>query len=160
MSWQSANMARKTVIAEVTAALDTFSDIAICGSDGKRMLVASVPVAASAARTVISAKVEETSGRGAAAIVETVSSAMAAPGEYDMMYIIQNGRGNLLWSVGGQLSASCPGLSRASTSLFFNEREDVDGRGNPGIYWTNLHYIITTLPTPLSLPSNLQLPPT
>src|SRR5258708_23823391 len=131
MSWPSGSAARKTVMAEVTAALDTFSDIAICGSDGKRMLVASVPVAASAARTVISAKVEETSGRGAAGIVETVSSAMAAPGEYDMMYIIQNGRGNLLWSVGGQLSASCPGLSRASTSFFFNEREDVDGRDKP-----------------------------
>ena len=37
------------MIAEVTAALvDTFSDAAICGSDGSRMLVASVPVAASA----------------------------------------------------------------------------------------------------------------
>ena len=35
-------------MAEVTAALDTFSDAAICGSDGSRMLVASVPVAASA----------------------------------------------------------------------------------------------------------------
>ena len=32
-------------MAEVTAALDTLSDAAICGSDGSRILVASVPVA-------------------------------------------------------------------------------------------------------------------
>ena len=36
-------------MAEVTAALVTLSDAAICGSEGSRMLVASVPVAASAA---------------------------------------------------------------------------------------------------------------
>ena len=52
------------MIAEVTAALETFSEAAICGSDGSRILVASVPVAASAASTAICAKVEETSGRG------------------------------------------------------------------------------------------------
>ena len=40
-------------MAEVTAALVTFSDAAICGSEGSRMLVASVPVAASAASTAI-----------------------------------------------------------------------------------------------------------
>ena len=67
------------MIAEVTAALETFSDAAICGSDGSRILVASVPVAASAASTAICRKVEETSGRGAAAIVEMVWSAMEAP---------------------------------------------------------------------------------
>src|SRR3981189_3772269 len=66
-------------MADVTAALDTFKDVAICGSEGRRILVASVPVAASAASTAISAKVEETSGRGAAAIVATVWSAMGLP---------------------------------------------------------------------------------
>ena len=63
------------VMAEVTAALDTFSDTAICGSDGSRMLVASVPVAASPANTAICRTVEEVSARGLAAIV-TVWSAM------------------------------------------------------------------------------------
>ena len=40
-------------MAEVTAALVTFSEAAICGSDGSRILVASVPVAASPASTAI-----------------------------------------------------------------------------------------------------------
>ena len=56
------------MIAEVTAALVTFSDAAICGSDGSRMLVASVPVAASPASTAICRTVEEASGRGLASI--------------------------------------------------------------------------------------------
>src|ERR1700704_6941273 len=86
-SWPTANTARKTVMADVTAALDTFRDAAICGSDGSRILVASVPVAASAASTAISAKVEETSGHGAASIVATVWSAMEAPAHFDMMHI-------------------------------------------------------------------------
>ena len=33
-------------MADVTAALVTFNEIAICGSDGNKMLVASVPMAA------------------------------------------------------------------------------------------------------------------
>ena len=74
-------------MAEVTAAVDTFSDAAICGSEGKRILVASVPVAASAASTAICEKVEETSGSGAVSIVK-VWSAMEGPGEYDMISII------------------------------------------------------------------------
>jgi hypothetical protein len=45
------------VIAEVADAVDTFKDAAICGSDGSRMLVASVPVAASAASTAIDGRV-------------------------------------------------------------------------------------------------------
>ena len=69
------------MIADVTAALDTFSDTAICGSDGSRILVASVPVADRAARTAICRKVEETSARGAAVIVAMVWSAMEAPGK-------------------------------------------------------------------------------
>jgi hypothetical protein len=75
-------------MAEVTAAVDTFRATAICGSEGNRMLVASVPVAASAARTAICANVEETSARGVAAIIATLWSAMEAPGEYDMISII------------------------------------------------------------------------
>ena len=53
------------MIAEVTAALVTFSDAAICGSDGSRILVASVPVAARPARTAICRTVEDASGTGA-----------------------------------------------------------------------------------------------
>ena len=55
-------------MAEVTAALVTFSEAAICGSEGSRILVASVPVAASAASTAICNTVEEASGRGLASI--------------------------------------------------------------------------------------------
>ena len=46
-------------MAEVTAAVVTFSETAICGSEGSRMLVASVPVAASPASTAICNAVEE-----------------------------------------------------------------------------------------------------
>ena len=66
------------MIAEVTAALVTFSDTAICGSDGSRMLVASVPVAARPASTAICRAVEEASGRGLTSIA-TVWSVMGFP---------------------------------------------------------------------------------
>ena len=75
-SWPTANTARKMVMADVTAALVTFSEAAICGSDGNRILVASVPVAARPASTAICATVEEASGRGEASIAR-VWSAMA-----------------------------------------------------------------------------------
>src|SRR5258705_2466226 len=75
------NTARKTVIDDVTAAVETWSDAAICGSDGSRILVARVPVAASTASTAICRKVEETCGSGAVSIVATAWSVMAAPGE-------------------------------------------------------------------------------
>ena len=52
------------MIDAVTSAVDTRSDAAICGSEGSRILVARVPVAASVASTAICRKVEETSGRG------------------------------------------------------------------------------------------------
>jgi len=74
-------------MAEVTAAVDTFMDAAICGSDGSRILVASVPVAERAARTAICAKVEESSGSGAVSMV-AVWSAIKAPGHLDMIDII------------------------------------------------------------------------
>ena len=74
-------------MAEVTAALVTFSDAAICGSDGSRMLVASVPVAARPARTAICRTVEEASGRGLASIA-AVWSVMAVPILYEMTCII------------------------------------------------------------------------
>ena len=67
-------------MAEVTDAVETFREAAISGSEGSRILVASVPVAASAASTAICRKVEEASGRGAAATAVIVSSAMAVPG--------------------------------------------------------------------------------
>ena len=68
------------MIAEVTAALDTFSEAAICGSDGSRILVASVPVAASAASTAICSDGRGGLGpRGAAIDDETVWSVMEAP---------------------------------------------------------------------------------
>src|SRR5665213_2734908 len=69
-------------------AVETWSETAICGSDGSRILVASVPVAASAASTAISEKVEDACGRGAAAMAATVSSVMQAPGRYEMTHII------------------------------------------------------------------------
>ena len=65
-------------MAEVTAALDTFNDTAICGRDGSRMLVASVPVAASPASTAICRTVEEASGRAVASSA-AVWSAMEIP---------------------------------------------------------------------------------
>lgn len=46
-------MARKTVIVDVTTALDTFRIAAICDSEGRKMLVASVPRAAKPASTAI-----------------------------------------------------------------------------------------------------------
>jgi hypothetical protein len=46
-------------MAEVTAALVTFNEVAICGSDGSRILVASVPIAASPARTAICKRPEK-----------------------------------------------------------------------------------------------------
>ena len=64
-------------MAEVTAALDTFSDTAICGSDGSRILVASVPVAASPASTAICRTVEDASGRAGWRRSLAVWSAMA-----------------------------------------------------------------------------------
>jgi hypothetical protein len=71
----------EVVMAEVTDALDTFREAAISGSDGSRILVASVPVAANAASTAICRKVEDTSGRVAAVMLEMVSSAMVFPGD-------------------------------------------------------------------------------
>ena len=71
------------MIAEVTAALVTFSDAAICGSDGSRILVASVPVAARPARTAICRTVEDASARGGASIA-AVWSVMAG----SLVYII------------------------------------------------------------------------
>ena len=77
-SWPTANTARKIVMAEVTAAVVTFSETAICGSEGSRMLVASVPVAASAGEH---RDLQYGGGglrRGAASIA-TVWSAMGIP---------------------------------------------------------------------------------
>jgi hypothetical protein len=45
-------------MADVTAALVTFNEIAICGSDGSKMLVASVPMAARTERTAIARPLE------------------------------------------------------------------------------------------------------
>src|SRR4249920_198326 len=89
-SWPSANTARKTVIAEVTAGVDTFSATAICGSEGSRMLVASVPVAASNARTAICKTVDDASSLAAGgATIATVWSAMAVPACLDDEYHIK-----------------------------------------------------------------------
>ena len=48
---------RQDLVDDVTVAVDTSSDRPICGSDGNRMLVAGVPVEASAARTASCATV-------------------------------------------------------------------------------------------------------
>jgi hypothetical protein len=57
------------VIADVIAALEAFSDAAIVGSEGSRILVASVPVAAMAARTAILTRDDEACGVAAATVV-------------------------------------------------------------------------------------------
>ncbi len=76
------------MIEEVTAAVETFSDAAICGSEGSRMLTASVPVAASMASTAICGMVEAACGSGGALSIAAVWSAMAVPVLDYMMYII------------------------------------------------------------------------
>ena len=68
--------------------VDTFSDAAICGSDGSRILVASVPVAASTASTAICRTVEETSGRGLCIDRDGLVGHGGSLVEYDMMCII------------------------------------------------------------------------
>ena len=65
----------------------TFSDAAICGSDGSRILVASVPVAASPASTAICRTVEDASGRAVASIA-AVWSVMAVSDLNKIMIII------------------------------------------------------------------------
>src|SRR4051812_49921770 len=45
-------------MADVTAALVTFNEIAICGSEGSKMLVARVPMAARTERTAIGSALE------------------------------------------------------------------------------------------------------
>ena len=67
------------MIDAVTAAVETFSDAAICGSEGSRMLMASVPVAASMASTAICGMVEAVCGSGGAVSMAAVWSAMGAP---------------------------------------------------------------------------------
>src|SRR6266850_2431286 len=91
----AAPLKRSRAMARDTAAVETWSDAAICGREGSRILVASVPVAANAARTAICRKVEETSGRveetsgsGAVSIVATVWSVMEAPAYDEMIHII------------------------------------------------------------------------
>src|SRR5215470_9204372 len=93
-SWPRANTARKTVIADVTAGVDTFSATAICGSEGSRMLVASVPVAANEARTAICQNVEEASVLLAdGASIAMVWSAMLHPLYlYDAYHIKRRGK--------------------------------------------------------------------
>src|SRR3954464_10594413 len=99
-SWPSANTARNTVIDAVTAGVDTCSDAAICGKDGSRILVASVPVAARDASTAICRKVEDTSGSGVVSIAR-VWSAMEAPGLIlNDVYHIKRGREAVLSRAG------------------------------------------------------------
>ncbi|CAN7743974.1 hypothetical protein LJR220_002144 [Bradyrhizobium sp. LjRoot220] len=62
-------------MADVTAALVTFNEIAICGSDGSKMLVASVPVAARTERTAIG-RALETGTSSAAVLIVSLWSAM------------------------------------------------------------------------------------
>src|SRR5215468_1451562 len=92
-SWPRANTARKTVMADVTAEVDTFSATAICGKEGSRMLVASVPVAANDARTAICKTVEDASSLVAdGASIATVWSAMVAPACLNDEYHIKRQR--------------------------------------------------------------------
>src|SRR5689334_14058029 len=92
-SWPRANTARKTVIADVTVGVETFSATAICGRDGSRILVASVPVAANDARTAICQTVDEASFLLAGeASIETVWSAMVVPAFLNDDYHIKRQR--------------------------------------------------------------------
>ena len=56
-------------MADVTAALVTFKEIAICGSDGSKILVASVPVAARTERTAIARPLETGTSCGTLLVV-------------------------------------------------------------------------------------------
>ena len=56
-------------MADVTAALVTFNEIAICGSDGSKMLVASVPMAARTERTAIARPLETGTSLGTLLVV-------------------------------------------------------------------------------------------
>ena len=55
-------------MADVTSALVTFNDTAMCGRDGSKMLVASVPIAARTERTAIGRVLEVGMSRGAVLI--------------------------------------------------------------------------------------------
>jgi hypothetical protein len=63
-----------TVIDAVTAGVVTFKEAAICGNDGSRILVANVPMEASAASTAICSAVEEVSCCDASAMASAVRS--------------------------------------------------------------------------------------
>src|SRR5258705_13586550 len=78
-------------MADVTAALVTFNEIAICGSDGSKMLVASVPMAARTERTAIGRAPETGTARGAVLDV----SHWAAMGTFALVGIgrVQSGEG-------------------------------------------------------------------
>src|SRR5947209_15163929 len=55
-SWPSANIAKNALIIEPVAGVGTSNDCAMCGSDGRRMFVASVPSAAKDARMASSGR--------------------------------------------------------------------------------------------------------
>ena len=58
INWPKAKIARKTEIVDVMAALDTCKSAAMAVSEGRKILVASVPVAANAQITAMEAVVD------------------------------------------------------------------------------------------------------
>jgi hypothetical protein len=70
-------MARKTVMVEVTAALETRSSAAIAGSEGRKMLVARIQVAANAQITALQAAAVRRPARPAGGLSRTTSMLMA-----------------------------------------------------------------------------------
>ncbi len=73
----TAKIARKTVMVDVTAALDTRRSAAIAGSEGRKIFVARIPVAANAQITTLQAMAVRCLGFVAGALLRTTSMLMA-----------------------------------------------------------------------------------
>ena len=73
----TAKMARKTVMVEVTAALDTCRSAAMAGSEGRKILVARIPVAANAQITALQAVTVRCLGSVAGTSLRTTSMVIA-----------------------------------------------------------------------------------
>ena len=74
----TAKIARKTVMVEVTAALDTRRSAAIAGSEGRKMFVDRIPVAANAQITALQITAVRCSGVVAGALLTATSMLMAS----------------------------------------------------------------------------------
>jgi len=73
----TAKMARKIVMIEVTAALDTCRSLAIAGSEGRKILVARIPAAANAQITALLTVSVRCLARAAGGLLRTTSMVIA-----------------------------------------------------------------------------------